>query len=137
MITINNNFFRKDSLHILIIFIPFFEFYSANFFEFEKHSFFYFCFFSIILIFLTFFFIKIINFIFKKKSDAYDFHIFFLIFKYLLIKNIFSNFVFTKDIDGEVSLLFIFMLSFLVSKFANRINYNLVEKFIIFIYYFI
>tara|TARA_Y100000816_G_scaffold292605_1_gene289016 strand:- start:1626 stop:3179 length:1554 start_codon:yes stop_codon:yes gene_type:complete len=132
VITINNNFFRKDSLHILIIFIPFFEFYSANFFEFEKHSFFYFCFFSIILIFLTFFFIKIINFIFKKNLTLTISIFFFLIFKYLLIKNIFSNFAFTKNIDGELSLLFIFMLSFLVSKFANRINYNLVEKFIIF-----
>lgn len=129
---INKNFLKKDSLHILIIFIPFFEFYTANFFEFEKQTFFYFCFFSIIFIILTYLIIKIINFLFKKNYTLTLSIFFFLIFKYLLIKNIFNNFTFVKNIDGELSLLTIFAISFLILKISNKINYNLIEKFFIF-----
>lgn len=131
------NFFQNN-YYILIILIPFCEFYNFNKFEFSEEIILFYLIYIILFIIFVLFFFHSVSYFSKTNLIELKFYIvilFFLLFRHNFFEK--NLFMFTGKFSGEISFLFIFFLLFIVF-FLNKFFdiKNLLKNFFL-IYFFL
>ena len=123
------NYIKDNILCFIIILLPYVEFISANIFEFDRYTFFYFIIFSILSILIIFIFFEISLFVLRKNLKIFYSILFFLLFKYLILKNFISNYGTFKNFDGEISISILILIFLVFIRFFHQINFTVIKRF--------